>query len=287
MRDSATCRANQPTGRNALSVNLRSAALAWFAALAAGLTFAATATPSTALADEQNGDSGAVFVQTNDISENSILAYARSADGTLTSAGRYPTLGRGGTEVGAPTDPLSSQGSLTFDRRRRLLYAVNAGSDTISVFAVHRTRLRLLQVVASGGRFPTSVAIHHSLVYVLNAGDEGSISGFRRNANDRLTAIPGSVRSLDLGGTTPPSFRSSPAQVGITDDGAQLLVSTKDHGAVDAFALGPDGRPASAAVTTATAAEPAARPTPTASSHQVRSAQPARPPPTDGRQRAG
>jgi hypothetical protein len=185
-------------------LSIRSAALAWFAALAAGLTFAATATPSTALADEQNGDPGAVFVQTNDISENSILAYARSADGTLTPAGRYPTLGRGGTEVGAPTDPLSSQGSLTFDRRRRLPYAVNAGSDTISEFAVHRTRLRLLQVVASGGRFPTSVAIHHSLVYVLNAGDEGSISGFRRNANDRLTAIPGSVRSLDLGGTTPP-----------------------------------------------------------------------------------
>ena len=56
---------------------------------------------------------------------------------------------------------------------------------------------------------------------------------------------------------------------------------------MDAFALGPDGRPASAAVTTATAAEPAARPTPTASSHQVRSAQPARPPRTDRGPRAG
>ena len=39
--------------------------------------------------------------------------------------------------------------------------------------------------------------------------ERASISGFRRNANDRLTPIPGSVRSLDLGGTTPPSFRSS------------------------------------------------------------------------------
>jgi hypothetical protein len=71
------------------------------AALAAGLTFAATATPSTALADEQNGDSGAVLVQTNDISENSILAYARSADGTL-RVGRYPTLGRGRAPKSAP-----------------------------------------------------------------------------------------------------------------------------------------------------------------------------------------
>ena len=34
--------------------------------------------------------------------------------------------------------------------------------------------------------------------------ERASISGFRRNANDRLTPIPGSVRSLDLGGTTPP-----------------------------------------------------------------------------------
>jgi hypothetical protein len=50
-----------------------------------------------------------------------------------------------------PTDPLSSQGSLTFDRRRGLLYAVNAGSDTVSVFAVRGTTLRLMQVIASGG----------------------------------------------------------------------------------------------------------------------------------------
>jgi hypothetical protein len=54
--------------------------------------------PSAALADQQQGVRGAVFVQTNDISENAILAYARSADGGLTLVGRYPTSGRGGTE---------------------------------------------------------------------------------------------------------------------------------------------------------------------------------------------
>jgi hypothetical protein len=42
--------------------------------------------------------------------------------------------------------PLSSQGSLTFNRRRGLLYAVNAGSDTVSVFIVRGTTLRLMQV---------------------------------------------------------------------------------------------------------------------------------------------
>ena len=152
---------------------LRSAALAWLAALTAALIIAGTVTASAALAGEPHGGEGAVFVQTNDIFGNAILAYARSAGGALTPAGRYPTLGRGGTEPGVPTDPLSSQGSLTVDRRHRLLYAVNPGSDTVSVFAVRGTSLRLLQVIGSGGRFPTSVAIHHALVYVLNAGGDG------------------------------------------------------------------------------------------------------------------
>jgi hypothetical protein len=59
------------------------------------LTLAATVAPSTALADGRHGDPGAVFVQTNDSSGKAILACARTADGTLTLADRYPTLGRG------------------------------------------------------------------------------------------------------------------------------------------------------------------------------------------------
>jgi 6-phosphogluconolactonase (cycloisomerase 2 family) len=222
---------------------------------ALALALATMIAPSAALAERPHGDPGAVFVQTNDIYENAILAYARSADGTLTLAGRYPTSGRGGTEVGVPTDPLSSQGSLTFDRRHHLLYAVNPGSDTLSVFAVRGTRLRLLQLIGSGGSFPTSIAIHQSLVYVLNAGGDGTISGYRLN-DRRLTAIPRSVRSFGLGNATPPFFLSSPAQIGITDDGAQLLVSMKGNGTVDAFALGADGRPAADPVSTATGPVP-------------------------------
>ena len=235
--------------------NLRRAALAGMAALTAALTIAGTVTASAALADEPHGSVGAVFVQTNDLSGNAILAYARSADGALTPAGRYPTLGRGGTEPGVPTDPLSSQGSLTVDRPHHLLYAVNAGSDSVSVFAVRGTNLRLLQVIDSGGRFPTSVAIHHSLVYVLNAGGDGAISGYRSD-HGRLTPIAGSVRSLDLGNATPPFFLRSPSQIGFTPDASHVLVTDKENGMVDAFALGPDGEPAAAPATTATGPVP-------------------------------
>ena len=181
-----------------------SAPIRWLVAVAGALVLATTITPSTALARQPHGHPGAVFVETNDIYANAILAYARSSDGTLTPAGRYPTAGRGGTEVGVPTDPLSSQGALTYDPRRHLLYAVNPGSDTLSVFAVRGTRLRLLQVIASGGSFPVSVAIHKSLVYVLNAGGDGTISGYRTD-DQRLTPIPSSVRSFGLGNATPHS----------------------------------------------------------------------------------
>jgi hypothetical protein len=39
-------------------------------------------------------------------------------------------------------------------------------------------RLRLENVVDSGGQFPNSVAVHRRLVYVLNAGGTGIVQGF-------------------------------------------------------------------------------------------------------------
>lgn len=59
---------------------------------------------------------------------------------------------------GSVVDHLASQGSLAFDQANGLLFAVNAGSNSISVFSVHRDELRLLQQVGSGGVFPVSVA---------------------------------------------------------------------------------------------------------------------------------
>jgi hypothetical protein len=58
-------------------------------------------------------------------------------------AGNYATGGRGGILAGSVVDHTASQGSLTYDPRHGLLYAVNAGSNTISVFAVRGDRLAL------------------------------------------------------------------------------------------------------------------------------------------------
>jgi len=191
-----------------------------------------------------------VFVQANDPAGNSIAVYDRDADGVLSAAGRYATGGRGGVLVGSVVDHLASQGALTYDRAHGLLYAVNAGSNTLTVFAVHGDRLQRLQVISSGGNFPVSVAVHGNLVYVLNARDGGSIQGFVR-LGGVLLRVPSWNRSLGLDPTATPEFVNTPGEVAFSPSGSQLIVTTKANGnQIDVFNLDRLGRPSSAPVVT-------------------------------------
>jgi 6-phosphogluconolactonase (cycloisomerase 2 family) len=215
-------------------------------------TLAAT---TVALAAASSASAG-VFVQTNDPSGNHIIAYDRAPGGTLTQAGSYATGGNGGVALpGVESDHLGSQNSLVLDHGRSLLFAVNAGSDTFSVFGVRGDRLQLEQVVPSGGRFPASIAVHDNVLYVLNAGDTGVLQGFRIRGG-HVDAIPGSTRSLGLANSDPPVFLTSPGQVGFTPDGRQLILTEKGSGdRIDVFAVEPDGL-LSAAPTPNTSATP-------------------------------
>jgi 6-phosphogluconolactonase (cycloisomerase 2 family) len=183
------------------------------------------------------GTGNAVFVQTDNTTANQVVVYDRASNGALTQAGTYNTDGLGGQLEGSQVDHLASQGSLTLDRESGLLYAVNAGSNTISVFAVLGDRLALRQVLGSGGTFPVSVAAANGLVYVLNAKEGGSVQGFAVDAG-RLTAIPGSNRALGLNPTATPQFTTTPGQVAFSPNGGQLIVTTKANGDdIDVFSV--------------------------------------------------
>lgn len=184
----------------------------------------------------------AVFAQNDSALGNTIVAYDRAQDGTLTQVGTYPTGGLGGTLEGSVVDHLASQSSLVFDQPDGLLFAVNAGSNTISVFAVIGDRLALHQVLSSGGAFPVSVAVDAGLVYVLNAEEGGTLQGFRV-LGGRLAPLAASARSLGLNTAATPQFTNTPGQVAFSPDASQLLVTTKENGnAVDVFALNAGGR---------------------------------------------
>ncbi len=189
------------------------------------------------------GADHAVFVQTNDPAGNAIAVYSRDNNGTVTYVASYPTGGSGGRAAGSAVDPLASQSSLVYDAGHSLLLATNAGSDTVSVFSVSGTTLRLNQVIASGGAFPSSIAVNGDLAYVVDAGFAGTVTGYRI-AGGTLHRIEGSARTLGLGNANPPFFLASPAQAGFTPDGRDLVVSLKGNngGSVDVFAVGANGR---------------------------------------------
>ncbi len=215
-------------------------------------TLAATATGATAapaLADSHGpffppGAGSAVFVQTDGLAANQIAVYDRKGDGTLASAETYATGGRGGQLTGSVVDHTASQGSLTYDRADNLLLAVNAGSNTVSVFSVFGDRLALRQVVSSGGSFPVSVTARRGEVFVLNAEGGGSVQGYAV-LGGRLFPLPWLHRTLGLATGNPgepEQFTHTPGQVAFTPDGSKLVVTTKAAGqSVEVFKVFPFG----------------------------------------------
>jgi Lactonase, 7-bladed beta-propeller len=229
-------------GGTAVAATALAASMLAGLAAVAGPAAASAASVATAQRQFAPGAARAVFVQTDNVAGNQVVAYHRAAGGALALAGTYATGGLGGQLSGSVVDHLASQGSLAYDPGRGLLFAVNAGSDTVSVFAASGDRLALRQVIGSGGAFPVSVAVRGSLVYVLNALGGGTLQGFRV-VYGRLAPIPGSSRPLGLNPAASPQFTNTPGQVAFSPSGSQLIVTTKANGNdVDVFGVGPDGR---------------------------------------------
>lgn len=176
-----------------------------------------------------HNDKGLVFVATNatdPVRGNEIVMYRRGANGALTVTGRFPTGGQG-LDSG-----LGSQDSLILSKNGRWLFAVNAGSNEISVFAVYPTGLALTDKVASGGVRPTSLTVRKNLLYVLNAGDPGNITGFKLDGDGKLTPLADSTRFLSNNGA---GAAPAPAQVSFSPDGDNLIVTERATNLIDLY----------------------------------------------------
>jgi 6-phosphogluconolactonase len=193
---------------------------------------------SPAAARGQKEDVGAVFTMTNETGGNSVLMFSRSARGALTSRGSFATggLGTGGME---PDFGLANAGALALNNDNHLLFAVNPGSDDVSVFAIGKNGLTLIDRVASGGHMPISLTVNKDLLYVLNAGGSmlspDNISGFTIGTNGTLSPIADSTRPLS-GDVT------GPAQIKFSPDGGVLVVTERVANNIDTYTIGRDGR---------------------------------------------
>ncbi len=195
-----------------------------FSVLLAGVALAALSVGGVAAASPR----GAVFTLSNNPAGNRVLVFERAADGSLLAVGAVST---GGTGTGAG---LGSQGSLTLSNNHRWLYAVNPGSDEVSVFRVNGTHLQLMEVAPSGGDMPISITSHGSIVYVLNAGGDGSIQGFHRSSTGILAQIAGSDQPLS-------QAAPGPAQIEFAPNGRNLVVTEKGTNRIDTYRVHADG----------------------------------------------
>jgi 6-phosphogluconolactonase (cycloisomerase 2 family) len=192
---------------------------------------------SFAAADD-NHAAHAVFVMTNNADANQVIAFERGPNGTLGNPHTYGTDGRGS---GGTVDPLASQGSLTLSTDRAWLFAVNAGSGSVSVFRVNGAQLELTDRAATEGSEPNSVAQFGSLVYVLNTAGSSSVVGFHFH-NGKLDRIPNSLRFLS--GNTVAS-----GSVAFSPDGQFLIVTEKATNNLDVFKVLSDGTLSQATIT--------------------------------------
>jgi 6-phosphogluconolactonase (cycloisomerase 2 family) len=201
------------------------------------LTLAATAAITAALplvgapAAQAADRAGGVYVLSNQASGNAVIQYDRESDGRLTLAGSYPTSGTG-TSGG-----LGSQNAVVVDEAGDHLYAVDAGSSTLTSFRITDRGLERIGTVPSGGRTPTSVAVHDDRLYALNAGGSGNVASFSVE-DGALTALAGGTSALSGSST-------APAQVSVTPDGEQLVVTERSTNVIDVIDLDGAGRPAS------------------------------------------
>jgi 6-phosphogluconolactonase (cycloisomerase 2 family) len=126
---------------------------------------------------------------------------------------------------------------LILSQNNHFLFAVNAGSNEISVLRVEKSGLVLVDKVGSGGIRPISLTVHEDLLYVLNEGGTPNITGFTVADDGTLTPLPGSTRPL-IGGAG-----ADPAQVGFSDDGSLLVVTEKMGNRLDTYTVSADGLP--------------------------------------------
>ena len=214
-----------------------------FLALFAGIALITTLGSSTkAAAGKDSVASNVLYLTSNNFNpgQNSVLAYRRNADGSLTFLGNFLTRGTGFFNENESLGPDDSDQEILISPDKRLLFAVNSGSNTIAVFRINSDG-SLTHVngspFPSGGVQPVSLGLvtksnngeadddSIGKLYVVNKGDQvpgqttggtnPNYTGFRVNKNGHLSAIPNSTVEVPGG--------SDPTQALISPDGKLLF----------------------------------------------------------------
>ena len=190
-----------------------------------------------------------IYVESNiqSTNGNSIFAFQRGSDGSFTSVpgSPFPSGGTGVQDTSFIFGPYDSDNNLVVDKGRRLLFAVNSGSDTIAVFNINRDGS--LKAIAgspfpSGGSNPTSLAISGDILYVVNkngdfivqTGLQPNYTAMKIHADGSLTPVPNSTANV--------SYDSSPSQALVVPGTDIVFGNDFRGGLLETFKADAEGR---------------------------------------------
>ena len=201
----------------------------------------------------------AVYSISNAVPNNTLIKFVQRGNGTLRKVQTIRTGGSGGLAPQPGCEPpggcpmLDTQSEVVV--WKRLVFVVNAGSDTITSFIERKNgRLKRVDVQSSMGDFPNSIAVKRGVLYVLN-GHSDSISGIRFDKRGEMRRIVNSVRPLAANQI---AQGLSPRQIGFDRTGTVLIVTRLSPlpGSIDTFLLNSRNRPGQAIANAPTTALP-------------------------------
>lgn len=186
-------------------------------------------------------DAGTTVYTLSNAVNNQVLAYTIDGYGH-TKLHKYNTGGQG-TAAG-----LGSQGVLAVSADQNYLFAVNAGSNEVSVFKIEKGNLVLLDHQVEPGKTPVSVTVSNDIVYVVNSGDD-SIFGFKFDKeSESLIPITNSyVKLTDAG--------AGEAEIAFNTDGDTVVITEKNVNKISSFLLDYNGVPVGAPNTLASSGQ--------------------------------
>src|SRR5271156_1913171 len=192
----------------------------------------AFAIPGSALATTGSSPIiGHVYLDGNTAGANTIAAYDRAPDGSLTPTPGSP-FAAGGAGLGKG---LGSQGAIQTADNGRFVLAVDAGSNQVSVLQINPDDGSLTQVpgspVSSDGVEPVSIAVHGDLVYVANDGnatESANYTGFVLTPFGQLVPLPKSTVNA-------PGAANDLGDVLFNSDGTNLVGTEVASSRIDSF----------------------------------------------------
>lgn len=190
---------------------------------------------------------------------NQIVAYTRSELGELEQIGVYDTGGVGENIRNSGANPLASQDPLIVSKDQRFVFAVNAGSESISSFRINDDysltpgSLDVSTRGQSNAQNPVSLTLFEDILYVVNTGNfvdengeeldtlpsdrnrvNASIMGFRVGEDGSLTELAGS----EIAG-----IGNNAGSIEFSSDGHYLYITERRTNNIVSVTLGADYLP--------------------------------------------